>query len=139
MPFGQAFDEGCGRRSSVHAAALMRPALIVADEVIVENGLHLLDGLEPGAAAFDAEVLVKQRAMQAFDDAVRLRALDPGGAVLDLLQLEEQLVGVLVGSSAELATVVGEHRIDLGALRLEGGEHVVVHEVHGGDRQLVGI
>ena len=39
----------------------MGPALIVSDEVAVENGLHLLDGLEPGLAAFYMEVLVEQR------------------------------------------------------------------------------
>ena len=69
----------------VHAAALMRSSLIVALDVGVENRLHLLDRLEPGAPALDSEVLVEQRAMQALDDAVRLWSLDPGGAVLDLL------------------------------------------------------
>jgi hypothetical protein len=41
----------------------MRPALIVDDEEVVENGLHLIDGLEPGAASLDPEVLVEQRAI----------------------------------------------------------------------------
>lgn len=63
----------------------MWPAVIVAVEVRVENGLHLVDGLEPDAAALDAEVLVEQRAMQPLDNAVGLRPLDPGGAVLDRL------------------------------------------------------
>jgi hypothetical protein len=48
----------------------MWPAVIVAIQVGIENGLHLFDGLEPGTAAFDAEVLVEQRAVQALDDAV---------------------------------------------------------------------
>jgi len=46
---------------------------IVVDEIGVENGLHLGDGFEPGAAALDAEVLVEQRAVQTLDDAVGLR------------------------------------------------------------------
>ena len=79
---------------------------VVGDEVGVEHGLHLLDGLEPGAATFDAEVLVEQGAVQALDDAVGLRPLDPGLAVLDALELEEQLVGMAVGPAAELAAVV---------------------------------
>lgn len=83
----------------------MRPFGVAADEELVENGLHLLDGVEPGAAALDAEVLVEQSAVEALDDAVRLRPLHPGRAVLDLLQLEEQFVRVLVGPSAELAAV----------------------------------
>jgi hypothetical protein len=51
-------------------------------------------------------VLIEQDAMQALDDAVRLRALDPGGAVLDLFELQEQLVRLLVGLAAELAAVM---------------------------------
>jgi hypothetical protein len=65
--FGQAFSEGLGRRAAVHAASLVRPAVIVAVEIDVENSLHFLDGLEPGAAALDAEVLVEQRAVPALD------------------------------------------------------------------------
>ncbi len=48
----------------------MRPPVVVDDEVGIERHLHLLDGLEPGFAALDAEVLVEQRAVQALDDAV---------------------------------------------------------------------
>ena len=48
--------------------------MIVAFEIRVENRLHLVDGLEPGEASFDAEVLVEQGAVQSLDDAVRLRA-----------------------------------------------------------------
>ena len=43
---------------------------IVLDEVVIEDGLHLVEGLEPGAAALDAEMLVKQGAVPAFDNAV---------------------------------------------------------------------
>src|SRR5271165_7093489 len=56
--FGQSLHECGERRASVHAASLMRTPGIVADEIVVENLLHLLDRLEPGLAAFDAEVLV---------------------------------------------------------------------------------
>src|SRR5271166_1154933 len=100
-----------GRRQAAFLVALFSgclswPALIVSDEVFVENDLHLIDGLEPGAPTLHAEVLVEQRAVQALDDAVGLRTFDPRGAVLDLLQLQEQLVGVLVRSAAKLAAIV---------------------------------
>ena len=95
-------------------------ALIVAVEIGVENRLHLLDRLEPGAASFDPEVLVQQGAVQSLDDAVGLRALDPSRAMLDLLELQEQLVRMLVGPPAELAAVVGQHGVDRGAVGLEG-------------------
>ena len=74
----------------------MRPLGVVADQVGVQHPLHLLDGFEPGLAALDAEVLVEQRSVQTFDDAVGLRPADLGAFVGDALQLEEQLVGVLV-------------------------------------------
>ena len=44
----------------------MRSLGIVVDEVLVEDALHLLDGLEPGAAALDAEMFVEEGAVQAF-------------------------------------------------------------------------
>ena len=60
------------------------------DEVGVENSLHLGDGLEPGLAPLDAEVLVEQRPVEALDDAVRLRPLHARGAVLNLFELQER-------------------------------------------------
>lgn len=56
--FWQVSDVGDDQGSAVRAASLVRAALTVADEAVVENSLHLFDGLEPGAAALDAEVLV---------------------------------------------------------------------------------
>ena len=54
LRFWQSLEEGLSWCSAVHAAALMRPALIVTEEEVVENGLHLVDCLEPRAPAFDA-------------------------------------------------------------------------------------
>jgi hypothetical protein len=93
--------------------------------------MHLLGGLELCAASFDAEVLVEEGAMEVLDDAVRLRALDAGLAVLDALKLQEQLVGMTIGPAAELAAVVGEHGLDLDAVRLEGGQQVGVEQMTG--------
>jgi len=69
-------------------------------------------------------------------EAVGLRPADLGGAVLDLLELEEQLAGVAIGPAVELAPVAREHGVDPSALSLEGGQHVVVHQVDRGDRHL---
>ena len=44
----------------------MRSLGIVLDKVLVEDALHLLEGLEPGTAAFDAEMFVEEGAVQAF-------------------------------------------------------------------------
>jgi hypothetical protein len=48
----------------------MRSLGIVLDEVLIEDGPHLIEGLEPGAAALDAEMLVQERAVPALDNAV---------------------------------------------------------------------
>ena len=56
--------------------------------------------------------------------------------MLDLFQLQEQFVRMPVGSSAVFAAIIREHGGDPGSMFLEGRQHVVVHDVHGGDRQL---
>lgn len=65
--------------------------------------------------------------------------MDFRGAVLDVLELQEQLIGMSVRPSADLAAVVAEAHSDRGAVRLEGGQDVATHQVHGGDRQLRGL
>ena len=42
--------------------------------------------------------------------------------MFDAFQLKEQLVGVLVGTTAELAAIVAEHGVDHRTLLLEGGQ-----------------
>jgi hypothetical protein len=73
----------------------------------VENGLHLLNGLEPGPAAFRRGSARRAGAVEMLDDSTELGSLDPRGAVLDLLELQERLVGMLVRPAAEFAAVVG--------------------------------
>lgn len=48
----------------------MGPLRVVADEVLIEVGLHLGQRLVELLAALDAEVLVQQGAMQPLDEAV---------------------------------------------------------------------
>ena len=67
---------------------------VVLDEVVVEDSLHLLEGLEPGAAALDAEVRVEEGAVPALDDAVGQRPVDAGSLVLDVFELQERLIGM---------------------------------------------
>ena len=72
--------------------------------------------------------------MQPFNDPVRLRPADARALMHDAFELQEQLVGMLVLAAAELAAVIAEHGIDSGAMLLEGGQHVAVEQLHGGDR-----
>jgi len=106
---------------------------IVLDEVVIEDGLHLVEGLKPGAAALDAEMLVEKRAVPALDTAAGLWPVDPGSLALDLFELQEQLVGMAVLAAAKLAAVVGQHGVDLGSVRLKGRQHIIVDQLDGGD------
>ena len=99
---GKALLERLPRGTPVHAPALVGALSIVGDKVLVQDCLHLFDGLEPGAPALDPEVFVEQRAVEPFHDAVGLRTVGLRGAMLDVLELQEQLVGVTVGTPAEL-------------------------------------
>lgn len=121
-----AFEEGLDRGPALHPAALVGTVVVVGREEDVEIGLELGKILVPGLAALDAEVLVEQGAVEAFEVAVALRAADPGGAVSDAFELEEELVGVLVGPAAEFAAVVGKDGFDGGLVFLEEGQDVVV-------------
>lgn len=56
----------------------------------------------------------------------------------DAFQLQEQLVGVLIGSAAKLASIVGQDLLDRGRMGLEERRHVFVEYMHGGHRQLAG-
>src|SRR5271165_3803552 len=52
--------------------------IIVLDEVVVEYGLHLVEGLQPSAAALDAKMLVEESAVPSLGDGVGLRPIEPG-------------------------------------------------------------
>ena len=105
----------------------------------VEIDLHLREVFIPGFAALDAEVFIEEGAVEALKIAVGLRPSDLGGAVLDAFELEEELVGVLVGPAAELASVVGEDGFDGDLVGLEEGQDVVVEEMDGGERHFGGV
>ena len=69
---------------AVHVAALVRPSDCNRRGSRRERPATR-DGLEPGSAALDAEVLVEQVAVKALDDAVVPGSLHPGGSVRYLL------------------------------------------------------
>jgi hypothetical protein len=54
-------------------------------------------------------VLIEKRAMEAFDEAVALRPANFRGPMLDPFELQEELVGMLIGSPAELPAVIREN------------------------------
>lgn len=85
----QAFEEHLHWRSAFHHAALVGALMVVVVPVGVEVHLHLFDALVPCRAAFHAEVLIEQGAVETLDEAIALRTADLGWAVLNSLQLQE--------------------------------------------------
>ena len=47
--------------------APLRALVIVNEEILAENDLHLLDGLELGSALLDTEMLVQQVSVESYD------------------------------------------------------------------------
>lgn len=64
-------------------------------------------------------MLIQQRAVHPLHEAVRLGPSDAGGAVLDLLKLEEQFLRMGIGPSTELPPVIREDRCNANAVFLE--------------------
>ena len=91
---------------TLHHPALMWPLGVVVLQVAIQVCLHLLYRLIPGRSPLDTEVFIQQCAMQSLDKAVALRPAHLGCPVLNPLQLQEQLVGMMVWAPTELAPVV---------------------------------
>jgi hypothetical protein len=67
----------------------MGPPSVVALKVGITHGPHFFNGLKRGEASLDPEMLIKQGAMKTFQDAIRLRAPHAGGALGNVLKLQE--------------------------------------------------
>ena len=80
-------------------AALMRSSLIVFDDPSVEIGLQLVDHPVDLLAESHPVELIQHGAMEALADAVGLRALGLGAAVVDVLDGEIELVFVALGTA----------------------------------------
>src|SRR5262249_17189083 len=74
--------------------------------------------------------------MEAFTDAVGLRALGLGARVIDVLDREIQLVLVPFGIATELAAAVGQHAQQLDIVLLEERQHTVIEQIGRRDRRL---
>jgi hypothetical protein len=85
---------------------------VVVLRITIQVCLHLIHRLIPGRPPFDTEVFIQQGAMQPLDKAIALRPAHFGCLVFNPLQLQEQLVGVMVRSPAELTPVARQNGID---------------------------
>ena len=80
--------------------------MIVLDKPGIEIGLQLVDAAVDIFAERNPIELVQDSAMEALADAVGLRALGLGAAVIDVLDGEVELVFVALGA-AELGAAIG--------------------------------
>jgi hypothetical protein len=74
--------------------------------------------------------------VEAFTDAVRLRALGLGARVIDVLDREVELVLVPFGIAAELAATVSQHAQELDIVLLEERQHTVIEQIGRRDGRL---
>ena len=117
----------------------MWPLGVVVLQIAIQVCLHLLYRLIPGRSPLDTEVFIQQCAMQPFDKAVALRPAHLGGSVLNPLQLQEQLVGMMVRAPAELAPVVRQDGIDPCLVGFKEWQHRFVEHMYRGDGLLAGV
>jgi len=87
---------------------LVSPFLIVGFKIFIQVRLYSIDGFIEFGVADNPEMFILQSAMQTFDDAVTLGPSDLDSSMLDILELQEELEGMLVGASAVLPAGVAE-------------------------------
>ena len=101
--------------------------------------MDLVDGGVPLGPAVDPEALVEESLVHPLDKAVGAGCSDPGGSVLDLFELEEELEEERVLAAAEFAAVVGEQRLDGHAQSFIEGQNQIMEQVAGRDQHLGGV
>src|SRR5215831_12823817 len=73
--------------------------------------------------------------MEAFTDAVRLRALGLGARVIDVLDREIQLILMPFRVAAELAAAVSQYAQELDIVLLKEWQHTVIEQIGRHDRR----
>ncbi|MNP50915.1 hypothetical protein D3C76_1452050 [compost metagenome] len=68
--------------------------------------------------------------MQPLDKAVALRPAHLGGSVLNPLQLQEQLVGMMVRAPTELTSVIRQNGVDPRLVGFEERQHCFVEHMN---------
>lgn len=109
LPWDPDLEDLVGRLALRPAAA--GPAGVLGLKIAVEVLLHLVEDLVRGRPALDRMMFLGERAVEPVDEAVRTEPGDLRGVVFDLLQLQEELIGVLVRLAAVVAAVVAEDRL----------------------------
>src|SRR5438034_1086590 len=107
----------------------MWPRLIVFRDPGFQVSLQLVDRTVHLFAERDTIEFVEHGLVEAFTDAVGLRALGLGARVIDVLDREIELVLVPFGIAAILAAAVGQHAQQLNLMAVEEWQDPVVQKI----------
>ena len=86
-----------------------------------------------------AVALVLHRLMESFTDAVGLRMISLGLGMVNVLNGQVELVGVVLRLATVLRPSVGQDALQPDALLLKERNYPVVEQVGGGDGRLLGV
>src|SRR6516165_6798803 len=114
----------------------MWPCLVVFSDPHVHISLQFVDWTIYLFAERNTIELVERGLVEAFTDAVRLRALGLGARVIDVLDRKIQLILVPFGVAAELAAAVSQHAQELDIVLLEEWQHAVIEQIGRRDGRL---
>src|SRR5215469_10087090 len=113
----------------------MRPLIVVFGDPRIKIGLQLVDRAIDLFAKRHPIEFVEHSAMEALADAIGLRALGLGAAVIDVLNGKVELVFVALGA-AKFGAAIGQHPRQPDAVLVVEWHHPVVEDLGGGDRRL---
>ncbi len=112
----------------------MAPLEVVVDEKLREARPDLVDALETAGASRRAESVVEHGPVHQRGRADGARRAILGGAMRDSFHRGQQLLGMVCGTPAAVASVGGEGRASRQAQRLAEGHCAIVAWVARGDR-----
>ena len=117
-------------------AALVRPRLIILRHPDIEILLQFADRRIDLLAEGDAVELVEHGLVKPLDDAIGLRALGLGAAMVDVLDGKIELIFVMLWIAAIFRAPIGKNTLQHDAVLLVEGQDPVVQEIGGHDRRL---
>lgn len=112
----------------------MRPLVVIPHEPCFEIRLQLLERRVELPPERDLIELLQDRLVETLADPVRLRALDLRPRVLEVVDRQEELVGMLVHAAAVLGPSIGQDAQQLPAFRFEERKDSIVEKIGRRDR-----
>ena len=124
-----------GRSPATHFA-LMGALRVVVIKPLVKISLQLLDGFVEVFAERDLIKFLQYGLVEPLANAVGLWVFDLGLCVVNVVDGQEQLIVVLVGSAAEFRSPVGQDAQHRKFIFFVEWQHLIIEKVGRGDRSL---